>query len=188
MENIAKYKLHLGGELKNIFDFSEKFFYSLGFEEELNTFYISRDERIDDNHSYIQIEIPYFIDYFRILDFVNLLAHTGIVIEDYVEPSLTNPASFMVKTIMKSSFKILQNSALPLFFPCASEAPFFRKLGIPTLLYGPGEIILPHTKNEFVKVSSILKCTKIYMAAISSISDFAFIRNSTKNRSCDKIG
>ncbi len=177
VERIAKRStLTLYSGLKDIFERSENFFTSFGFEEKINAFYASREERIDNNRTYIQIEIPYLIDYFRVLDFVNLLAGSNIIVQDYVPPTLTSPASFIVKTIMKSSYKIMGKSALPLFFPCSSEAPFFRQMGIPTVLYGPGETVLSHNKNEFVKASSILKCSQIYLEAVDALSELCNIQ------------
>jgi len=46
--------------------------------------------------------------------------------------------------------------------PGVLEIRFFNKLGIPAYAYGPGLLEVSHCKDEYVEISNVLDCVKIY--------------------------
>ena len=46
--------------------------------------------------------------------------------------------------------------------PCGTDLRLFtRHAGIPTVLYGPGDVLHAHTADEFVSLSEVVTCTKV---------------------------
>ncbi|AWR96728.1 ArgE/DapE family deacylase [Acidianus sulfidivorans JP7] len=45
--------------------------------------------------------------------------------------------------------------------PYATDGRYFRLKGIPTIVYGPGELNMLHAKNEFVRVEDLMKSYEI---------------------------
>ena len=50
------------------------------------------------------------------------------------------------------------------FIGCTEAGFFSERLGIPTILLGPGSISQAHVENEYCKVSQIKECTRIFAA------------------------
>ncbi|MGQ9720608.1 MAG: M20/M25/M40 family metallo-hydrolase, partial [Candidatus Jordarchaeum sp.] len=47
-----------------------------------------------------------------------------------------------------------------------SDAKFFRAIGIPTVLFGPGQPELAHSANERIIIEDLIKAVKIYITGI----------------------
>ena len=46
--------------------------------------------------------------------------------------------------------------------PCGTDLRLFtRHANIPTVLYGPGNVIHAHAADEFVSLSQVIACTKV---------------------------
>ena len=46
--------------------------------------------------------------------------------------------------------------------PCGTDMRLFtRHAGIPTVLYGPGDVLNAHTADEFISLSQVVTCTKV---------------------------
>jgi acetylornithine deacetylase len=46
--------------------------------------------------------------------------------------------------------------------PCGTDLRLFtRHAGIPTVLYGPGDVLNAHSANEYVSLSEVITCTKV---------------------------
>ena len=51
-------------------------------------------------------------------------------------------------------------------YPAGTDAPWFIEAGVPTIpAFGPGLLPLAHSPNEFVQISSIYACARIYALA-----------------------
>lgn len=48
-------------------------------------------------------------------------------------------------------------------FPGSTDMPFFTQKGIPTVIFGPGEVDQMHKANEYCYLSKIEKCTEIFL-------------------------
>ncbi len=52
--------------------------------------------------------------------------------------------------------------AIPIGMPFGSDASKFGKLGIPSLIFGPGSIDQAHTADEFVDCEQVVLCQEVY--------------------------
>jgi acetylornithine deacetylase len=50
-------------------------------------------------------------------------------------------------------------------FAAVCDATFLNREGIPTIVYGPGDILVAHTRNEFVPVDEVIMAAKTYALA-----------------------
>jgi acetylornithine deacetylase/succinyl-diaminopimelate desuccinylase family protein len=45
-------------------------------------------------------------------------------------------------------------------FPAPVDAPFLNQAGIPTVIFGPGNLVQAHSENEYVEVDQVIKAAK----------------------------
>lgn len=154
---------------------SEKMFEALGSYEKLREFHVYH-EHVTNDRSEISIEIPYLIEKTPLLECVNKLESrlnkNKFQFFEFIEPNITSPNALICKVLERTAGEILGSPPLPIIAFCTSEAPFFRMCGIPTVLYGPGEMILAHRPNEFVRASRIVNCARIYENVIKFMQTF----------------
>lgn len=50
-------------------------------------------------------------------------------------------------------------------FPAVCDATFLNDAGIPTIVYGPGDVLIAHTRDEFVPVDELMLAAKTYALA-----------------------
>lgn len=60
-------------------------------------------------------------------------------------------------------------SAEPLVLTAGSDAGYYGELGIPTVLFGPGEMALAHSPNERIAVSEVVSAAAIIAAAVAQL-------------------
>lgn len=73
----------------------------------------------------------------------------------------TSPQSHIVKCFQRAI------PAIPLQISLgATDLSQFTKIGIPTVVFGPGEKEVMHKPNEFVEVKKVVECAKIYKRII----------------------
>jgi len=63
----------------------------------------------------------------------------------------------------------VQGACKHIYFPSFCDAAFFHNKGIPTLLYGPGQIELGHGSNESVDLNQVNQATRTYANAALGI-------------------
>nr|MDO8090829.1 ArgE/DapE family deacylase [Candidatus Sigynarchaeota archaeon] len=84
--------------------------------------------------------------------------------EPSVEKSEDSPAIELVEKAIKQvdpNAKIYQ-----VYSHAGSDAKFFRSVGIPTVLFGPGQPELAHGANERILIKDLIKAVKIYIVCI----------------------
>lgn len=79
------------------------------------------------------------------------------------DANYTSEDSKIVRQLYKSIEEIISESPKGIIQYAASDSRFFRKHGIPSVQYGPGEIETIHGIDERVSVSNIIECTKVYL-------------------------
>lgn len=57
-------------------------------------------------------------------------------------------------------------------FPGSTDMPFFIQKGIPTVIFGPGEMTVMHKANEYCYPKKIEKCLEIFMEVIKGYNNF----------------
>jgi succinyl-diaminopimelate desuccinylase len=81
-----------------------------------------------------------------------------------IEKSEDSPAIKLVENAIKQmdpGAKIYQ-----VYSSGGSDAKFFRAIGIPTVLFGPGQPELAHSANERIIIEDLIKAVKIYITCI----------------------
>ncbi len=79
------------------------------------------------------------------------------------------PVSFGFTESGEDIAKIVKNvsKAKLVAFPGSTDMPFFTQIGIPTVIFGPGEITQMHKANEYCYSDKVEKCAKIFEKVIS---------------------
>jgi len=82
------------------------------------------------------------------------------------EANYTPITERIYKLLNQSAKKIVGTELRPIFVSGATDARFFRLHGIPTIDYGPGDLLLCHAYNEYVSIENIVKTTKVISGTI----------------------
>lgn len=82
------------------------------------------------------------------------------------EPNFTDPSAVIVQTVKKYSEEVLGFKVVPKFQWASSDARVYRKLGIPTIQFGPANTEGIHSYNENVDISDVENSAKIYVLAL----------------------
>lgn len=80
----------------------------------------------------------------------------------YAYTKETDKIAKVFKSVTKKEF---------MAFPGSTDMPFFTGLGIPTIIFGPGEINQMHKPNEFCYSKKIGECTEIFLKVISGYNE-----------------
>jgi acetylornithine deacetylase len=83
-------------------------------------------------------------------------------VEGQFEPG-TTPRDAPIIERLSCSHEAVTGMPASLFgIPCGTDLRLFtRHAGIPTVLYGPGNILQAHTADEFVSLDQVVTCTKV---------------------------
>ncbi|MFB0562107.1 MAG: M20 family metallopeptidase [Candidatus Lokiarchaeia archaeon] len=84
--------------------------------------------------------------------------------EPSVEKSENSPA---IKLVKKAIRQIDQDAKIyHVYSHAGSDAKFYRSIGIPTVLFGPGQPELAHSANERIIIDDLINAVKIYITCI----------------------
>lgn len=101
----------------------------------------------------------------------NVLSKKGVVpdVYDARTPNFTSHSHNLCKALETAAYKITGRLPHPLITVGSSDASFFRKAGIPCVLYGPGEPLLSHQPNEWVHVKKVAQLTRVVSRTAASM-------------------
>ncbi len=85
------------------------------------------------------------------------------MLEDY--PLETSPAERIVQTVLKASQEVAGRAGL-VGVPYGSDASKLARAGIPSVIFGPGNIDLAHAADEFVELDQVRLAAEIYARTI----------------------
>ena len=74
----------------------------------------------------------------------------------------------ITKTTGKAHEQVTGEQAKVQGFVAAADASFLNGRGIPSIVYGPGNILVAHAVNEYVSVEELITAAKTY--ALSAIN------------------
>jgi acetylornithine deacetylase/succinyl-diaminopimelate desuccinylase-like protein len=78
-----------------------------------------------------------------------------------------NPNHPFVLAAQAAAESVTKKAESPRAFPATCEAGYFaERLKCPVVILGPGSIREAHTVDEFVEVSQLTDCVRIYIALI----------------------
>jgi succinyl-diaminopimelate desuccinylase len=99
----------------------------------------------------------------RLLELFSEAGFTGIGCELVLssDPNYT-PTTEQIYTALKDNVKnILDVATAPLLVTGGTDGRYFRLKNIPTVIYGPGEISMAHSYNEYVLIEDIVNAAKV---------------------------
>jgi len=84
-------------------------------------------------------------------------------------PSVTSRDAALAGALAESVAAI--DGEAPVFETCPGllEIRFYAERGVPALAYGPGILAVSHGPHEFVKLSRMVDCAKIYALTAARI-------------------
>jgi len=85
------------------------------------------------------------------------------MLEDY--PLETSPAERIVQTVLKTSQEVAGRAGL-VGVPYGSDASKLARAGIPSVIFGPGNIDLAHAADELVELDQVRLAAEIYARTI----------------------
>ncbi|AAY80955.1 M20 family metallopeptidase [Sulfolobus acidocaldarius] len=88
---------------------------------------------------------------------------------DLSEPNYTNPENHYVKKLEETISKTLGIRPKNYIITGATDGRYFRNKGIPAIVYGPGELGVAHTYNEFVSFKEVINAYKVIREYLLSI-------------------
>lgn len=85
---------------------------------------------------------------------------------DISEPNYTSPGETIVRLIHEGIERVLGVTPKPIIVTGATDGRYLRARGIPTVVYGPGELALAHAYNEYVTVEDLLRTHDVMVYAV----------------------
>jgi len=88
-------------------------------------------------------------------------------VEGQFEPGTTPISAPIVEQVATSHEEVTGMAASLFGVPCGTDLRLFtRHAGIPTVLYGPGNIIHAHAADEYISIDQVVTCTKVLARTI----------------------
>lgn len=85
---------------------------------------------------------------------------------DASEPNYTSPSEVIARLVHEGIERVLGLTPKPIIVTGATDGRYLRARGIPTVVYGPGELALAHAYNEYVTVDDLIKTHDVMLYAI----------------------
>jgi succinyl-diaminopimelate desuccinylase len=88
----------------------------------------------------------------------------GIEVDTILEsdPNFTPPHQHLINTLRGAYQSVIGRDAKPFLSTGTSDAHGFRLRGIPTALFGPGDMSVIHAYDEYANVKDLTAFAKIY--------------------------
>jgi len=88
-------------------------------------------------------------------------------VEGQFEPGTTPLGAPIIERLSVSHEEVTGMAASLFGVPCGTDLRLFtRHAGIPTVLYGPGNIIHAHAADEYISIEQVVTCTKVLARTI----------------------
>lgn len=85
------------------------------------------------------------------------------------EPNFTDHEDVLVRAVKENVEAFLGTEVIPAYQWASSDARYYRKLGIPTIQFGPSNTEGIHSYNETVDIEDVLTAAKAYVGAICDV-------------------
>ena len=83
-------------------------------------------------------------------------------------PADVDPNHPGVKTLLECHKAVTGSETEVAMWPSVSDAGWLSRAGIPTVIYGPGELTQAHAVNEYVRFEDVVKATKVLALMLMS--------------------
>ena len=107
----------------------------------------------------LDMRVPPGVSPSQVIDYLRsgLSGTADVEVLDTSEPNYTSPGELIVRLIHEGIEKVLGTTPKPIIVTGATDGRYFRARGIPTVVYGPGELAMAHAYNEYVTVDDLLR-------------------------------
>jgi succinyl-diaminopimelate desuccinylase len=82
------------------------------------------------------------------------------------EPNYTDPSSPLVRAVSESVKEVLGREPRLRIETGATDGRYFRIMGIPVVIYGPGEPFVAHSYDEYVMIDDLLTAYEVLRRAV----------------------
>ncbi|PSN87043.1 hypothetical protein B9Q00_09880 [Candidatus Marsarchaeota G1 archaeon OSP_C] len=86
--------------------------------------------------------------------------------ESQSDPSYTSPSAKIVQVLKQSAQSVLGETPALHVTQGTSDANLFRKHGIDTVFYGPGDFANTHAFNESVSIKAVTAIAQVYLKTV----------------------
>jgi len=80
-----------------------------------------------------------------------------VEVMDVSEPNYTSPSEGIAQLVHEGINKVLGITPKPIIVTGATDGRYLRARGIPTIVYGPGELALAHAYDEYVTIEDLFR-------------------------------
>ena len=87
------------------------------------------------------------------------------------DANFTDHEAPIVLAFKENAERLLGKEVIPAYQWASSDARDYRKLGIPTIQFGPSNTVGIHSYNETVQIEDVVTAAKIYVAAICDLME-----------------
>ncbi|MFR9807377.1 M20 family metallopeptidase [Pseudonocardia sp. RS010] len=109
-----------------------------------------------------------------------------LVVDTFCEPSEIDAGHPFVKTVAGSYQAMSGRAPGVTGLPFTTDARFMRnQLGIPAVVFGPGELGVAHTVDEYVEVDALVSAVGVYAHLFASFTGTQRLRDDLENSSID---
>ncbi|MDA4131264.1 MAG: ArgE/DapE family deacylase, partial [Thaumarchaeota archaeon] len=77
-----------------------------------------------------------------------------------------SPEHPICRSLSRGYEKVLNSKPKINGFPAPVDAPFLDQAGIPTVIFGPGNLPQAHAENEYIEVEQLIRATKILALSV----------------------
>ena len=80
-----------------------------------------------------------------------------VKVMDVSDPNYTSPSEGIAQLVHEGINKVLGITPKPIIVTGATDGRYLRARGIPTIVYGPGELALAHAYDEYVTIEDLFR-------------------------------
>jgi len=104
----------------------------------------------------IDIRIPPGVTVNEVKDLLEGKIRSKLEVTNSSEPTLTETKNYYVRAMKESIKRVTGKEAKAMISTYATDGRFFRYKSLPVIVYGPGELELLHSYNEYVRVEDVV--------------------------------
>lgn len=166
-DSLNKFRIDLPSDLKDIIEDTKELYkfpevFSISFNPSVIRGGVKTNVVPDYCELEIDMRVPPGVKISELLEFFKgVIMETKLEPIDLSEPNYTSPNNIYVRLFEKSLIETLGIKPKKIMITGATDGRFFRYKNIPVIVYGPGELGVAHSYNEFVSFDELERSYKV---------------------------
>ncbi|BDC00181.1 M20 family metallopeptidase [Saccharolobus caldissimus] len=166
-DSLNKFKIDLPSDLKDIIEDTKELYkfpevFSISFNPSVIRGGVKTNVVPDYCELEIDMRVPPGVKISELLEFFKgVIMETKLEPIDLSEPNYTSPNNIYVRLFERSLIETLGIKPKKIMITGATDGRFFRYKNIPVIVYGPGELGVAHSYNEFVSFDELERSYKV---------------------------